>query len=499
MTLSLNTLHPLYGNVIECIGVDAGALVSLKTARTFTVDAGASFVTGGTYGAALRAISGGYTRKGASFTPAVVPNTVANPNLSMFIVVNSVSAAGGSGNHQLVSGTTSNTPTINVNSTKMGVAPSYSTVGTLGSAVIDNAAAHSLAFTRQDENAWYSYVDGVQDGTGTSLGYGSSTAAYDQIGGVTGQGSCAADFVWIIWFNKNLSAAEIAELHSSLGAGNAISLVTGQSVAAPPTVTSVSVSPSSATVAGAATQQFTATVNGTDSPAQTVTWGASAGSINSSGLFTAPAATASIQTITVTATSTVDGSKAGTATVTVPATGTPAPTVTTVAVSPSAPTVAGAATQQFTVTVTGTNSPAQTVTWAATAGSINSSGLFTAPAATGTSQTITVMATSTVNGTKSGTATVTVPASVTGQIVSDILVNNAGTALGNTSIRYSWFKAGRIGSLTGIVPTEGVGVTGSDGRLTITGLPAGAGVLFLAQWITNATDDYVAYQPGTVA
>lgn len=85
------------------------------------------------------------------------------------------------------------------------------------------------------------------------------------------------------------------------------------------TVTSVTVAPSTANVAGSGTQQFNATVNGTGSPSQSVTWMASAGSINGSGLFTAPAATGSVQNITITATSTQDNTKSGTAAVTVPA------------------------------------------------------------------------------------------------------------------------------------------------------------------------------------
>lgn len=84
------------------------------------------------------------------------------------------------------------------------------------------------------------------------------------------------------------------------------------------TVTGVTVSPSTATVAGGATQTFTATVAGTGGPSQSVTWTTTAGSITSGGVLTAPAATGSVQTVTVTATSVQDGAFSGTATVTVP-------------------------------------------------------------------------------------------------------------------------------------------------------------------------------------
>jgi hypothetical protein len=87
-------------------------------------------------------------------------------------------------------------------------------------------------------------------------------------------------------------------------------------------VTSVSVSPFSSVVAGGGTLTFTATVNGTGAPPQTVTWSVvGGGSITSGGILTIPSATSSIQVLTITATSTFDGSKSGTATLTVSASG----------------------------------------------------------------------------------------------------------------------------------------------------------------------------------
>ena len=79
----------------------------------------------------------------------------------------------------------------------------------------------------------------------------------------------------------------------------------------------VSVSPSAASLFAGQTQQFTAAVNNTDNTA--VTWTispATAGAVNSSGLYTAPSATAAQQTVTVTATSQADNAKIGTATIT---------------------------------------------------------------------------------------------------------------------------------------------------------------------------------------
>ena len=187
--------------------------------------------------------------------------------------------------------------------------------------------------------------------------------------------------------------------------------------AAAPTVTSVTVLPSIITVPQGSTQQFTATVAGTNNPTQTVTWavtgGAAGTSISPAGLLTIgpnqPAGT-----LTVTATSTADPSRSGTSTVTVPAPAAAAtPTVTNVAVTPGIVTIPQGTTQQFNAQVTGTNNPPQTVTWTVTGGaagtSISPAGLLTVgpnqPAAT-----LTVRATSTADTSRSGTATVTVPA-----------------------------------------------------------------------------------------
>lgn len=172
-----------------------------------------------------------------------------------------------------------------------------------------------------------------------------------------------------------------------------------------PVVTGVTVTPATAT----GSRTFSATVSGNNSPSQEVTWAASAGSITSDGAFTAPAGTSSVQVITITATSVQDPSKSGTATVTIAAIVVPpGSTVTGVVVTPATAT----GSRVFDADVVGTNSPSQAVTWAASAGSITSGGVFTAPAATSAVQVITITATSAQDPSKSGTATVTIAAVV---------------------------------------------------------------------------------------
>ncbi|GHT62132.1 hypothetical protein FACS1894109_20960 [Spirochaetia bacterium] len=88
------------------------------------------------------------------------------------------------------------------------------------------------------------------------------------------------------------------------------------------TVTSVTVNPATASVAKGGNTTFTASVIGTNNPAQTVIWsinetGKNAGTtIDTTGKLTV-AAGESLTSLTVKATSTVDTTKSGTATVTV--------------------------------------------------------------------------------------------------------------------------------------------------------------------------------------
>jgi hypothetical protein len=169
---------------------------------------------------------------------------------------------------------------------------------------------------------------------------------------------------------------------------------------------SVSVSPGTASLNGGEAKQFTATVTGSSNT--TVTWavscsGSDCGSINPSGLYTAPAAINAADTVTVTATSAADNTKSATASITlVPFAMSVAPGGTSL--------LNQGGTQQFTATVTGASSI--DVTWSVSCtgscGTIDTSGLYTAPSAVASATNVTVTATSDADNTKTATATVTV-------------------------------------------------------------------------------------------
>jgi hypothetical protein len=157
---------------------------------------------------------------------------------------------------------------------------------------------------------------------------------------------------------------------------------------------SITVSPTSANLLTGGQQQFTAYISGTSNTS--VSWSASGGIINSAGLYTAPATAG---TYTVQATSSADSTKSASASVVVTV-----PSV-SVTITPTSTSMPERWQQQFIATVAGTSNTA--VTWAVTsgAGTISSSGLYTAPAAAETDM---VTVTSQADTTKSASATVSI-------------------------------------------------------------------------------------------
>ena len=176
-------------------------------------------------------------------------------------------------------------------------------VGVLGSAIPSDSFIYPSLDLPGDATKFYRGWVVTRPVQGTLTTYENGAYEYDSTGAV-GQQSFTV---------------QLYEQGAALGSPITVAI----DVQSNATVTSVSVSPATASVAGSATRQFSATVTGTNSPPTTVNWTYSpstpGASISGTGLFQAPAATTSNQAFTITATSTFDGSKAGSATVTVPA------------------------------------------------------------------------------------------------------------------------------------------------------------------------------------
>lgn len=187
--------------------------------------------------------------------------------------------------------------------------------------------------------------------------------------------------------------------------------------------TVVTVLPATATVSGANTQKFTATVTGP--PNTNVVWNlngtagnntmTSAGMLDQTGLYTAPPSVPTPNTASITASAVADNTLSNTATVTITA-----PNV-QVSVLPTTANITVGGTQTFTATVTGTtnvavgwyvnsilngNSTYGTIT--ATSTATGSTAVYTAPQTAPQNTTVTITAQSVAISTVNATANVTV-------------------------------------------------------------------------------------------
>ena len=221
----------------------------------------------------------------------------------------------------------------------------------------------------------------------------------------------------------------------------------------------VSTAPAETEIAPGTDLKFTARVTGTaDGSVSWTVAEADGGTVDASGLYTAPAIEG---TFHVRASSKVSGASAGTSVVRVKK-GAVAPVV--VAVDPATATVPAGGSHTFAAAVTGTTT--RTVTWTVLPGSgcgtVSATGVYTAPSAGATCQ---VVATSVADSTKSASATVTVtapPAHVVAVTPGSVSLYTGGTttfaatvtgttAGESTSVTWSVpAGAGTIGATTGV-------------------------------------------------
>lgn len=302
MAYTLNTSHPLYSNLVELIGVKSGALVSHKTARTFTVDAAATF-SSGSIGEFFKMGADSWTPKGASFTPSIVFDELTSPNHSIVIVTNSLP---GSGSGPITNANPIAPASLSLNANYSGdnkgnVALGYSgrgvpSLGTvMGSGVksfcVNRSAATTGSYATSVNVTDELIINGVSQGTETVSRY-NAVDTFNVIGGADGQSNHGLlEFVWIAVFNKALSAAEALELHNSLGASNAFSLVSSSNAA--PTFPGPNIGNQTGTVGTALSLNVASKFSDTDALTFSAigTWPAGV-TVSSAGLISGTPATA---------------------------------------------------------------------------------------------------------------------------------------------------------------------------------------------------------------
>jgi uncharacterized protein with LGFP repeats len=267
------------------------------------------------------------------------------------------------------------------------------------------AALHAQAIVTLSTSA--SSLQGNQSATLTALVTGNSNAAVNWSVspdvGTLGTGSGPTNGVSTNTYRAPTLISSRQNI--TITATSAADGVTAASVAIQlqPIAITVLVNPSSVTLTGGQTQQFSATVTGISVTG--VTWSISpqAGGIDAnSGLYAAPVSIATSQKVTVTATSVFDSTVTGTASITLQA-----PAAVAISISPTSIALTDGQTQQFTAIVT--NSTNTAVIWSISPqlGSIGSTGAYTAPSPINASANVTVTARSAADTTKSATASVT--------------------------------------------------------------------------------------------
>jgi len=258
---------------------------------------------------------------------------------------------------------------------------------------------------------------------------------------------------------------------SFLGCGGLV----GSGPPPPPPAITVTVAPPTASVPLGEPQTFTATVSNAASSA--VNWSvngipggnAAVGTINASGVYTAPANLPAPASVSVQAASAADSSKTSASMVTITSD-------ISVSVSPVAMPVELGSSRPFTATVNSAANPNRSVTWmlsgsgcaGGACGTVDSSGMYTAPQIFIASPGISLTAVSVADPSKSATGTITVtstfslavtgPSTITAGNMAAYAATLTPAAGSNPSREISWSVAGTgcSGAACGTISPGGV-------------------------------------------
>jgi hypothetical protein len=293
------------------------------------------------------------------------------------------------------------------------------------------------------------------------------------------------------------------------GCGGASFVANGNSPASQSsTITSVSVTCNPSTLSPGQTSQCSALVTGTGNYSSDVVWSSGAGSISSSGLYTAPATAPSSGLDTVTATSKQDKNKSGSNGLKING---QSKQVTSVSVIAAPAAIALGQTATCSATVSGNGNYNTGVVWSATGGTITQAGVFT-PSVAGTGS---CTATSTEDNSKSGKASIiittsSVPVSVT-QI--NVVANPASIDTSKTSTcvatvvgtgafsnAVTWSATGGTITQAGVFTPSGVGAGSCKATSTQAGFTniSGSAAISVTAVPPTVTGITVVANPSTI-
>jgi len=279
------------------------------------------------------------------------------------------------------------------------------------------------------------------------------------------------------------------------------------SITVNPTI-AVSVSPAAASLSQSQSQQFSATVTGASNG--NVTWSMSPqiGQLSAAGAYTAPASINTAQTVAITATSVVDGTKSATATINLqPPPSPPSPPASSmrVVITPPFPSVTAPNALKFSATVSGSSNNA--VTWSINpkVGQIDATGLYTSPSTVAATQIVTITATAAANSAvSSNTGIIVMPGSGVAVTLSPGNASLTGgqsqtftpAVTGSSNTAVTWTLSPNVGTLNNGVYTAPA-VIASAQTVTIT-VTSAADTTKSASATVSLTPVAVALGPSSV-
>lgn len=252
MSLSLNTSDPLYSHIVQCVMVDPSNSAVVDVANSgvsFTRNASGTtnVVSSGTYGDGW-GIDGdgsftcwGWAAAGipASLGPAgvsLIPGNSTNPDLSIFVALNSFTSA--ANNAYFVDNGGS------VQMTQVGVSGGkdvlYENAGTIlgtGTQTLPTASAFTLLSTwvyNGGANGGNVYYNGSTTADlSVTAGPNGSGSTMANLGTTSGQGSLKCSVFALVLFDSILTGSDFQRLTTSLTGGGAFALISSSAPVTP--------------------------------------------------------------------------------------------------------------------------------------------------------------------------------------------------------------------------------------------------------------------------
>lgn len=241
MALQLKTNHPLYSNITAFICVDHDGVVKDLTGNQVCTPNASVTYGDGEYGSHFTTTFAGSDSRGVGLSPGIYNKNAAFPSQTTFVVVNNINSSVGT--RGMVFGALTATGHARWTPSVLGTGQVRLISDTLttgnGTSEILNTGPHSFGGFVNNASNWAAFVNGVIEVSGTGrVGNISETSRVQNIGGMTfgGYGGVGADYVYVVQFNRVLTAAEIESLHASLGENNQFELIQPSPVASLVTV-----------------------------------------------------------------------------------------------------------------------------------------------------------------------------------------------------------------------------------------------------------------------